>query len=210
MGSDITLMPLNRLLKDERRAGEHNAFLKQTGFKMPNGSSEDFGYTEAIGPYAVFHHLWRYAAYLEVKGEPPLEPGTHPLDDPIYHEAVSRPQTKFDQLFRHPEDYGYYYPIDFPKIIQVTQQQESGFFKKMFGGSKEQPKPVAFGSAVALVRELEEINKALGVPIRDESPSKTYEDGIHADVWGDEKWTWVVLYFMSKKAVEHGQIVVFE
>jgi len=210
MGSDITLMPLNRILKDDKRASEHTAFLKQTGFQMPAGVEQDFGYTEQIGPYAVFHHLWRYAAYLEIKGEQPAEPGTHPLDDPIYKEAVAKPQTQFDHLLRHDEDYGYYYPVDFPKPLQISVQQESGFFKKMFGGSKEPSKPVSFGSAVRLVDELLKINEFLRVPIRDEVPSETYADGIHGDLWGDEKWTWVVLYFMAKKAVEHGQIVVFE
>lgn len=210
MGLDATLMSVNRLLKDEKRAGEHHAFLKQTGFSMPAGSDQEFGYNEQIGPYAVFHHLWRYAANLDVNGQPPSEPGTHPLDDPAYRAAMAKPQTKFDHLLRHTEEGGYYYPIDFPKIVQVTPQQETGFLKKMFGGSKPPATPVDFGSAPALIRELEEINRFLGVPVRDEAPSQTYEDGIHGDEWGDEKWSWVVLYFMCRKAVEHGQIVVFE
>src|SRR5262245_33474998 len=117
MGLDVTLMSVQKILADEKRGREHTAFLKQTGFSMPAGSEQDYGYSEQIGPYAVFHHLWRYAAYLEVQGKPPREPGTHPLDDPAYHEAMARPQTKFDHLLRHPEDYGYYYPIDFPSII---------------------------------------------------------------------------------------------
>ncbi|HSE43029.1 MAG TPA: hypothetical protein VLH08_19875, partial [Acidobacteriota bacterium] len=71
MGLDVTLMPVQRILNDAKRAAEHNAFLKQTGLSMPNGSTQDFGYTEKVGPYAVFHHLWRYAAHLEIRGEPP-------------------------------------------------------------------------------------------------------------------------------------------
>jgi len=69
---------------------------------------------------------------------------------------------------------------------------------------------VSFGSAIQLQKELKVINEFLKVPVRDEVPSRTYEDGIHGDEWGDEKWTWIVLYFMSRKAIEHGQIAVFE
>ena len=214
MGLDVTLMSVKKILSDEKRAQDHKAFLKQTGFSMPAGSDEEYNYSEQIGPYAVFHHLWRYASYLEVAGQPPTEPGTHPLDDPMYLDASGRPETKFDQLLRHPEDYGYYYPIDFPKILMVTQEVENkggGFLKKMFGGAAPAPgKPVAFGSSVKLEKELLEINKFLNVPVRDESPSKTYEDGIHGDEWGDEKWSWCVLYFMCRKSIEHGQIMVFE
>jgi hypothetical protein len=213
MGLDVTLMPVQRILNDSKRAIEHNAFLKQTGLSMPNGSTQDFGYTEKIGPYAVFHHLWRYAAHLEIRGEPPAEPGTHPLDDSCYQQAIAKSETKFDQLLRHSDDTGYYYPIDFPKVVTVTPDapNQGGFMKKLFGGGpKETFQPVTVGSAVGLLNELMEINKFLQVPVRDEVPSETYEDGIHGDEWGDEKWTWCVLYFMSRKAVEHGQIVVFE
>ncbi|HET6267009.1 MAG TPA: hypothetical protein VFG11_04760 [Acidobacteriota bacterium] len=212
MGLDVTLMPLSKLLQAEKRAAEHNAFIKQTGFTLPKGSDQDFGYTEQIGPYAVFHHLWRYAAHLEIDGKPPLEPGTHPLDDPMYQKAIAKPETRFDQLLRHGDDDGYYYPIDFPKILNIAPEAaSSGLFKKMFGGGqKTEARPVTFGSAVQLHKELLAINEFLKVPIRDESPSETYADGIHGDDWGDEKWTWCVLYFMAKKAIEHGQIMVFE
>jgi hypothetical protein len=205
-------MSVKRILGDEQRAREHNAFLKQTGFAMPPGSDEDFGYTEQVGPYAVYHHLWRYAAYLEVQGQPPADPGTHPLDDPMYREAMSRQETRFDHLLRHTEEGGYYYPIDFPKIITVKPAVESkGLLKKMFGGGGGAPAQEAvFGSAQRLQAELQAINEFLKVPVRDEAPSATYEDGIHGDEWGDEKWSWCVLYFMSRKALEHGQIMVFE
>lgn len=212
MGLDVTLMPLSRLRADQKRAAEHEAFLAQTGLKLPSGSDQDFGYTEQIGPYAVFHHLWRYAAHLEINSRPPADPGTHPLDDPAYLQAIAKPETRFDQLLRHSEDNGYYYPIDFPKVIQVSPAAKSaGFFKKVFGGGSAPPAtPISFGSAVRLVKELLEINEFLKVPVRDESPSETYADGIHGDEWGDEKWSWCVLYFMSRKAIEHGQIMVFE
>lgn len=212
MGLDVTLMSVKKILADEKRGGEHRAFLKQTGLSMPPGNDAELGLTEQIGPYAVFHHLWRYAAYLEVQGQPPGEPGTHPLDDPAYQEAIARPETRFDHLLRHPEEYGYYYPIDFPKLITVTPAPESkGFLKKIFGGGASTPQsPIAFGSAVQLQKELLEINRFLNVPVRDESPSQTYEDGIHGDEWGDEKWSWCVLYFMTRKAIEHGQIMVYE
>lgn len=213
MGLDVSLMPLKKIMQDEKRSAEHNAFIKQTGFTLPPGKDEDFHYSEQIGPYAVFHHLWRYAAHLEIRGEPPPEPGTHPLDDACYQQAITKPETRFDQLLRHSDDHGYYYPIDFPKIIPVTPQttNQGGFLKKMFGsGSKVESAPITFGSAIRLNKELLEINEFLQVPVRDEVPSETYEDGIHGDEWGDEKWTWVVLYFMSRKAIEHGQIVVFE
>lgn len=212
MGLDVTLMSVKKILADEKRGAEHRAFLKQTGLTMPPGTDTELGLTEQIGPYAVFHHLWRYAAYLEVENKRPQEPGTHPLDDPIYHQAIARPETRFDHLLRHPEEYGYYYPLDFPKIVNVTLVAESkGFFKKMFGGGSDSSgAPVAFGSAVQLQKELLQINEFLGVPVRDESPSSTYEDGIHGDEWGDEKWSWCVLYFMTRKAIEHGQIMVYE
>jgi hypothetical protein len=210
MGLDVTLMPVKKLLADEKRAAEHNAFLKQTGLTLPPGSEEDFHYSEQIGPYAVFHHLWRYAAHLEINGKPPAEPGTHPLDDPIYQKAIQKPETRFDHLLRHSDDLGYYYPIDFPKIVEITPQVESGFMKKLFGKSSEPAKPASYGSATRLNQELLAINEFLGVPVRDEVPSDTYADGVHGDEWGDEKWTWVVLYFMSRKAIEHGQIMVFE
>jgi hypothetical protein len=213
MGLDVTLMPLKKVLQDEKRAAEHHAFLKQTGLTMPPGSDEDFHYSEQVGPFAVFHHLWRYAAHLDIRGEPPPEPGTHPLDDACYQQAVAKPKTKFDHLLRHSDDNGYYYPIDFPEMVLVTVQPASqgGFLKKMFGGgSKPQAPPVTVGSAVRLHQELLQINEFLRVPVRDEVPSETYADGIHGDEWGDEKWSWVVLYFMSRKAIEHGQIVVFE
>lgn len=211
MGLDVTLMPLRRILSDEKRAVEHYTFLKQTGFQVPNGSEEDFHYSEQVGPYAVFHHLWRYAAHLEINGTPPSEPGTHPLDDPVYQIAMEKPETRFDQLLRHSEENGYYYPIDFPKVFQVTPEvSQGGFLKKMFGGPKSTPTPVSFGSAMRLQAELMEMNRFLKVPVREEVPSETYADGIHGDEWGDEKWSWVVLYFMSKKAIQHGQIVVFE
>src|SRR5438093_1501206 len=142
MGLDVTLMPLKQLLNDEKRAAEHHAFLKQTGFELPDGSEQDFHYSEQVGPYAVFHHLWRYAAHIEINGAPPPEPGTHPLDDPAYQRAMQKPETAFDQLLRHSEENGYYYPIDFPKVIQVQPEiAESGFLKKMFGGSKPTPMP---------------------------------------------------------------------
>jgi hypothetical protein len=211
MGLDVTLMPLKRLLNDETRAREHRAFIEKTGFSVPPGSDEDFHYSEQVGPYAVFHHLWRYAAHLDMTGKPPADPGTHPLDDPIYQQAIHKSSTKFDQLLRHSEENGYYYPIDFPKVIQITAMPpDAGFFKKLFGGAPPPLKPISFGSAPQLLNELVALNKFLQVPIRDEVPSETYEDGIHGDEWGDEKWSWVVLYFMCKKAVEHGQIVVFE
>jgi hypothetical protein len=210
MGSDITLMPLQKLLKDDRRASEHRAFLKHTGLVVPVGDEQDYGYTEQIGPYAVFHHLWRYAAYLEIKNEPPPEPGTHPLDDPVYQQAVATRKTRFEHLLRHSEEYGYYYPVDFADPLDIVVQQDSGFLKKFLGGSKDENKPVSFGSAIQLHKELLAINEFLRVPIRDEVPSQTYADGIHGDPWGDEKWTWVVLFFMSRKAIEHGQIMVFE
>ena len=213
MGLDVTLMPVQKILQDPKRSAEHNTFLKQTGFTLPAGSDKDFYYSEKIGPYAVFHHLWRYAAHLEIRGEPPTEPGTHPTDDPCYQQAIAKPETRFDQLLRHSDDTGYYYPIDFPRVLTVTPetQNQGGLFKKIFGGgSKETAVPATFGSAIRLLDELLEINKFLNVPVREEVPSETYEDGIHGDEWGDEKWTWVVLYFMSRKAVEHGQIVVFE
>ncbi len=210
MGLDVTLMPVNKILSDPKKASEHNAFLKQTGLALAPGSDEDLGYTEQVGPYAVFHHLWRYAANIEIKGKPPDEPGTHPLDDPSYQEAIKKPQANFHHLLHHSDDYGFYYPIDFPMPLEITPQVEAGgFLKKLFGG-KTEPTPVSFGSAVRLNKELLAINEFLKVPVRDEPPSKTYEDGIHGDEWGDEKWTWVVLYFMSRKAIEHGQIVVFE
>jgi hypothetical protein len=212
MGLDVTLMPLNKILGDPKRLAEHNAFLSQAGISFSGGSQEDFGYTEQIGPYAIFHHLWRYAAHLEVSGKPPAEPGTHPLDDPMYQEAIQKPVTAFDHLLRHSDDYGYYYPVDFEKPMQITPAVETGgFFKKLFGGANKSPStPVSFGSAIRLQKELLAINEHLKVPVRDEAPSQTYEDGIHGDEWGDEKWTWVVLFFMSRKAIEHGQIVVFE
>jgi hypothetical protein len=211
MGLDVTLMPLNRLLNDEKRAAEHRAFLKLTGFQLPAGDEQDLHLSEQVGPYAVFHHLWRYAAHLEINGKSPAEPGTHPLDDSAYKQAIEKPETRFDQLLRHSEENGYYYPIDFPKVLQVQPEAPpSGFLKKMFGGSKPPAVAVSFGSAIRLNAELLEINRFLNVPIRDEVPSETYADGIHGDEWGDEKWSWVVLYFMSKKAIEHGQIVVFE
>ncbi len=213
MGLDVTLMPVQRILSHPKRSIEHNAFLKQTGLTLPEGSSQDFGYTEKVGPYAVFHHLWRYAAHLEIRGEPPTEPGTHPKDDSCYQQAMAKPETRFDQLLRHSDDTGYYYPIDFNNVFSITPevQNQGGFMKKIFGGgTKETMQPVTFGSAVQLLNELMEINKYLQVPVRDEVPSETYEDGIHGDEWGDEKWTWCVLYFMTRKAIEHGQIVVFE
>jgi hypothetical protein len=212
MGLDVTLMPVSKLLKDEKKGVEHQAFLKQTGFSMPAGEDQDYGYTEQIGPYAVFHHLWRYAAHLEINGKPPAEPGTHPKDDPAYLAAIQKPATRFDHLLRHSDDTGYYYPIDFPKLLEISIQTSSGgLFKKIFGGSSGAPaNVVSIGSAIQLQKELLEINRFLNVPVRDEVPSETYADGIHGDEWGDEKWTWVVLYFMSKKAIEHGQIMVFE
>ena len=212
MGLDVTLMPLKKILGHPKRSSEHNTFLKQMGLTMPSGSDQDFGYTEQVGPYAIFHHLWRYAAHIEVNNKPPAEPGTHPLDDPCYQEILGKPQTRFDHLFRHSDDYGYYYPIDFDPPQEIAPAQESGgFLKKLFGGGqKPAAQTVSFGSAVRLLNELLEINRHLNVPVRDEAPSQTYEDGIHGDEWGDEKWTWVVLYFMSRKAIEHGQIVVFE
>lgn len=212
MGLDVTLMPLKKVLADEKRAAEHNAFLKTTGLSLPTGSDQDFGYSEQIGPYAVFHHLWRYAAHLDINGKPPLDPGTHPLDDPNYQKAIAKPSTRFDQLLRHSDDNGYYYPVDFEKMYSITPEAKTGgFFKKMFGGgSAEAPQPITFGSATRLLQELTAINEFLKVPVRDESPSETYADGIHGDEWGDEKWSWCVLYFMCRKAVEHGQIVVFE
>jgi hypothetical protein len=211
MGLDVTLMPLKKILGDPKRQSEHEAFLKQTGVNLPPGSDEDFGYTEQVGPYAIFHHLWRYAAHLEMSGKPPSEPGTHPLDDPYYQQAIQKPRTQFDHLLRHSDDYGYYYPVDFDRPLEITVQAEGGgFLKKIFGGSKPAANPVSFGSAIQLHKELIAINEFLQVPVRDEAPSQTYEDGIHGDEWGDEKWTWVVLYFMSRKAIEHGQIVVFE
>ncbi len=211
MGLDVTLMPLNKILANPKRSSEHEAFLRQTGLTMTPGSDHDFGYTEQVGPYAIFHHLWRYAAHLEMNGKPPTEPGTHPRDDPFYQQAMQKDRTRFDHLLRHSDDYGYYYPIDFDRPLEITAAVESGgFLKKMFGGSKPSIQPVSFGSAVRLQKELLEINQSLNVPVRDEAPSQTYEDGIHGDEWGDEKWTWTVLYFMSRKAIEHGQIVVFE
>lgn len=210
MGLDVTLMSVKKILESEKRAQEHESFLKQTGFTLPPGVDEDFHYSEQIGPYAIFHHLWRYAAHLEINGKPPAEPGTHPLDDPIYQRAIEKPETRFDQLLRHSDDLGYYYPIDFAKMVEVTPQVESGFMKKLFGKKAEPVKPVSFGSAIRLKEELLAINEFLGVPVRDEVPSETYADGVHGDEWGDEKWTWVVLFFMSRKAIEHGQIVVFE
>lgn len=214
MGLDVTLMPLRKLMDDQKRASQHEAFLQQTGLKLPSGSDQDFGYTEQIGPYAVFHHLWRYAAHIEISGKSPLEPGTHPLDDPIYQQAIAKPETRFDQLLRHSDDNGYYYPIDFPKLLNISVAEKSGggFFKKVFGGggAAAPTVPISFGSATRLVKELLEINEFLNVPVRDETPSETYADGIHGDDWGDEKWSWCVLYFMSRKAIEHGQIVVFE
>jgi hypothetical protein len=124
---------------------------------------------------------------------------------------MQKQQTRFDHLLRHSDDYGYYYPIDFDRPEEITPEQESGgFFKKLLKGSGPEVKSVSFGSAIRLHQELTAINEFLGVPVRDEAPSQTYEDGIHGDEWGDEKWTWVVLYFMSRKAIEHGQIVVFE
>ena len=210
MGLDVTVMPLKKILHDPKRSAEHQAFMKQTGFALPAGSEEDLHLSEQVGPYAVFHHLWRYAAHLEVNGKPPAEPGTHPLDDTAYQQTVQKTTTRFEHLLRHSDDYGYYYPIDFPSPLQLTPaEQDTGFFKKLFG-NQEPVKPVSFGSAIRLQKELLEMNNFLKVPIRDESPSETYADGIHGDEWGDEKWSWVVLYFMSKKAVENGQIVVFE
>src|SRR5574341_512305 len=209
MGLDVTVMPLRKILHDPKRSAEHYAFLKQAGLSMPDGSEEDLGLSEQVGPYAVFHHLWRYAAHLEINGKPPAEPGTHPLDDPAYQQSIQKSRTRFEHLLRHSDDYGYYYPIDFPHPLQVAPEPETSFFKKLFG-NREPVKPVSFGSVVQLQKELLNINEFLGVPIRDESPSETYADGIHGDEWGDEKWSWVVLYFMSKKAIEHGQIVVFE
>jgi hypothetical protein len=211
MGLDVTLMPLKKILDSEKRSSEHEAFLRTTGLKMPAGSDADLGLTEQVGPYAIFHHLWRYAAHLEINQKPPEEPGTHPLDDPLYQEAMQKSETRFDHLLRHSDDYGYYYPIDFERPQEITAQVESGgFFKKLLKGSGPESKPVSFGSAIRLHQELLAINEFLRVPVRDEAPSQTYEDGIHGDEWGDEKWTWVVLYFMSRKAIEHGQIVVFE
>jgi hypothetical protein len=211
MGLDVTLMPLKKILDDPKRKSEHDAFLAETKLIFQTGSDQDFGYTEQVGPYAVFHHLWRYAAHLEINGKPPDEPGTHPLDDVCYQQAIKKEQTGFDHLLRHSDDYGYYYPIDFERPIQISPQSPGGgLLKKLFGGSKAPVVPISFGSAVRLQKELQMINEFLKVPIRDEVPSQTYEDGIHGDEWGDEKWTWVVLYFMSRKAVEHGQIVVFE
>jgi hypothetical protein len=211
MGLDVTLMPLKKILGDAKRSSEHASFIKQTGLSSPNGSDEDFGYTEQVGPYAIFHHLWRYAAHLEVNGKPPAEPGTHPLDDPFYQQAIKKEKTRFEHLLRHSDDYGYYYPIDFERPHQIIAEMPSeGLFKKLFGGQKAPTTPVSFGSAIRLQKELLEINEFLKVPVRDEAPSQTYEAGIHGDEWGDEKWTWVVLYFMSRKAIEHGQIVVFE
>lgn len=210
MGLDVTLMPVSKLLQKEKRSMEHRSFLETSGLKLPAGSDQDFGYTEQVGPYAVYHHLWRYAAHLEVNGTPPDEPGTHPLDDPIYQTAIEKEKTKFEHLFRHSEEYGYYYPIDFEKPLKITPVVKTGFLQKIFGGNKEAVVPVSFGSAVRLHQELLTINEHLKVPVRDEMPSQTYEDGIHGDEWGDEKWTWVVLFFMCKKAIEHGQIVVFE
>jgi hypothetical protein len=212
MGLDVTLMPVSRLLQDQKRAAQHQAFLKQTGFVMPGGSDEDFGYSEQVGPYAVFHHLWRYAAHLEINGKSPKEPGTHPKDDPVYLQAIAKPHTRFEHLLRHSDDEGFYYPIDFEKLLEISiEPPQGGFLKKLFGGNAPTGgAPISFGSAIQLQKELLEINEHLGVPVRDEVPSETYADGIHGDEWGDEKWTWVVLYFMSKKAIEHGQIVVFE
>jgi hypothetical protein len=211
MGLDITLMPLKKILDDPKRKAEHEGFLSQTGLSFSGGSDQDFGYTEQVGPYAVFHHIWRYAAHLDITGKPPDEPGTHPLDDECYQQVLKKERTKFDHLLRHSDDYGYYYPIDFDRPCEIsTQASGGGLLKKLFGGSKPAAAPVSFGSAIQLQKELKAINEFLKVPVRDEAPSKTYEDGIHGDEWGDEKWTWVVLYFMSRKAIEHGQIVVFE
>ena len=211
MGLDVTLMSEDRLLSDQKRALEHRNFLQKTGLTLPHGSEEDLGLTEQIGPYAVFHHLWRYAAHLEIHGQPPSEPGTHPKDDPAYLEAMEKPTTRFDHLLRHSDDYGYYYPIDFADPVNlILDTSEKGFLKKLFGSTPSAAPPVSFGSAIRLKKELEEINQFLQVPVRDEVPSQTYENVIHGDEWGDEKWTWVVLFFMCRKAIEHGQIVVFE
>ena len=129
----LRLMPVQRILSDPKRSIEHNAFLKQTGLTLPKGSSQDFGYTEKVGPYAVFHHLWRYAAHLEIRGEPPTEPGTHPKDDSCYQQAMAKPETRFDQLLRHSDDTGYYYPIDFRNVFTITPetQNQGGFMKKI-------------------------------------------------------------------------------
>src|SRR5205809_6466196 len=179
MGLDVTLMPLKKILQNEKRAAEHNAFMQQTGFTLPAGSEQDFGYSEQIGPYPVFHHLWRYAAHIEINSPAPLEPGTHPLDDPAYKQAIAKSETHFDHLLRHSDDGGYYYPIDFPKMlnIQVAKKSETGLFKKMFGGAaKPETIPVTFGSVIRLHKELLDINEFLKVPVRDEVPSETYAD----------------------------------
>ena len=138
---------------------------------------------------------------LEIRGEPPTEPGTHPTDDPCYQQAIAKPETRFDQLLRHSDDTGYYYPIDFAKVLTMTPEVKTGgFMKKIFG---EALKETVHLSTLVLRFDcwmnLLEINEFLKVPVRDEVPSETYEDGIHGDEWGDEKWTWCVLYFMTRK-----------
>jgi hypothetical protein len=162
--------------------------------------------------YSGLHYLRRIAAHVAARSELP-PPGTDDASsDPVleaYYDAVtkgwrpfrrsSRIDRRFDHLLLHSDAEGFYVPVEFENVL----------FTDDVPGAM-------IGSAQALVRELEELAAALGVPTEldpesDELAEASEEQG-DGEGWkryGVESFTCVRLLAAARASLDRGAAVVF-
>ena len=164
VGSMITVSPEDdRAMFEEEKSWVEDVqdLLREEGIEvdlvsMP-GSEVWVG---GINSFADLYNLRRYAAHSE-KGNDlnSLSPSSDDDDevDPLLAdiwEGVH--QTKFGHLINHQGEGGYYLPVDFPEPIWLSYEGE-----ETDEDDWNDEDVVSFGSSVALIRELTELEAAL-------------------------------------------------
>jgi hypothetical protein len=164
--------------------------------REPDEVPEGRQYEERVGGYGALHFLRRFAAHLEAKREIPPPCIGNPVEDPVLAVRYRRSGGRFSHLIDHSDAEGYYLPIDFADVIEPPD--DAG----VPGG--------AIGSSFALLRECEELARALGIPL-----DVSTEDVGNGD--GSQRWhsyaaearVCLVLHRAAATSIETGAAIVF-
>lgn len=115
-------------------------------------------WTGGIDRFVDLDNLRRFAVHLE-RGEAlsglNLDEDEEEVDPLLADIWEGVTQTRFTHLINHQLEGGYYLPVDFPEVIWLTYEDEEA------ESDWDQEEVVSFGSSVALLRELNELEPLL-------------------------------------------------
>jgi hypothetical protein len=186
----------NIVWNEEELQSDNDESLKEEGIEY---------FCERLGTYSLLHHLRRYAAHIDVKGEPPQEPCE--VDEvnqdacllKVYDNEVV---THFPHLIDHSDCDGYYIPCSFDTPIWINPSEI---------GMEEDHEDltISVGSSEKLLKELEKINEYLKISPEETEDLEKFSEKLASDEWEFVKWSWAVLYNMCQQSLKFRQPIVF-